>query len=165
MRLDGAVALVTGGGSGLGQATARRLVAEGARVVVVDRDGAAAEKVCLDLGNAATAVEADVCDTDQVASAIATATALGDLRLAVSCAGIARVSRALDRTGTPHAPDLFESVVAVNLVGTFNVCRLAAAAMAHNDPLGTGERGLLVTTASVRPARPPTRRRRPVWPA
>lgn len=149
MQLAGAVAMVTGGGSGLGEATARRLVADGARVVVVDRDGAAAEKVCLDLGSAATAVEADVCDADQVATAISAATALGELRLAVSCAGIARVARALDRAGAPHALDLFQSVVAVNLVGTFNVCRLAAAAMAQNDPLPTGERGLLVMTASV----------------
>lgn len=149
MHLLGAVALVTGGASGLGEATARRLVTAGARVVVVDRDGSAAEKVCVDLGDAAVAVQADVCDAEQVAEAIATATSLGDLRVAVSCAGIARVARALDRSGTPHDLALFSSVVSVNLIGTFNVCRLAAAAMAQSEPLPTGERGLLVMTASV----------------
>jgi NAD(P)-dependent dehydrogenase (short-subunit alcohol dehydrogenase family) len=149
MHLVGAVGLVTGGGSGLGAATARRLVAAGARVVVVDRDGPAAEKVSTDLGAAAVAVEADVCDAEQMASAVAMATSLGDLRVAVSCAGIARVARAVDRSGAPHDLDLFGSVVSVNLIGTFNVCRLAAAAMAQSEPSASGERGLLIMTASV----------------
>ncbi len=147
MEIAGAAAIVTGGASGLGAATARRLGAAGARVVVADLQD--------DLGSAiadqvdGAFVHADVTDPEQVAQAVATATELGPLRALVNCAGILLGARTVDREGEPHDLRRFEKVIAVNLVGTFNCIRLAAAAMAQTDPLDEGERGGIVNTASV----------------
>ena len=147
MQLHGNVALVTGGASGLGAATVRRLAAGGAKVVIVDRDAAKAEALAKELG-CGFAV-ADVTDPAQVDAAIATASGLGPLRIAVSCAGVGWASRTLDKTGKPHDLELFKTVVGINLIGTFNVLRLAAAAIAKAEPLAGGERGVIVNTASV----------------
>ncbi len=147
MKLNGSVALITGGASGLGAATARRLIAGGAQVVLVDRDDARGQALAKEIG--ATFAKADVTDAGQVEAAVATAAQLGPLRIAVSCAGVGWASRTLDKTGKPHDLDLFKTVIAVNLVGTFNVLRLSAAAIARNDALEHGERGVIVNTASV----------------
>ena len=147
MKLNGTVALVTGGASGLGAATVRRLVAGGAKVVIVDRDDARGGALASELG--ATFVKADVTDPAQIAAAVAAAQELGPLRIAVSCAGVGWVSRTLDRTGKPHDLDLFKTVIGVNLIGTFNVLRLAAAAIATSEALEHGERGVIINTASV----------------
>jgi NAD(P)-dependent dehydrogenase (short-subunit alcohol dehydrogenase family) len=147
MKLSGSVALVTGGASGLGAATVRRLVADGARVVIVDRDETHGPKLASELGQ--VFAKADVTDAAQIEAAIAQATALGPLRVVVSCAGVGWASRTLDKTGKPHDLDLFKTVIGVNLVGTFNVLRLGASAIAKTDPLEHGERGVIVNTASV----------------
>jgi NAD(P)-dependent dehydrogenase (short-subunit alcohol dehydrogenase family) len=147
MKLNGSVALVTGGASGLGAATVRRLVAGGAKVMIVDRDEARGQALAGELGQAFT--KADVTDPAQIEAAIAAAAKLGTLRIAVSCAGVGWASRTLDRTGKPHDLDAFKTVIGDNLIGTFNVLRLAAAAIAKADPLEHGERGAIVNTASV----------------
>jgi NAD(P)-dependent dehydrogenase (short-subunit alcohol dehydrogenase family) len=147
MKLSGSVALVTGGASGLGAATVRRLVAGGAKVLIVDRDEARGQALAGEIG--ATFAKADVTDPAQVEAAVAAAGKLGTLRIAVSCAGVGFASRTLDRTGKPHDIDVFKTVIGVNLIGTFNVLRLAAAAIAKADPLEHGERGVIVNTASV----------------
>lgn len=146
MKLSGSVALVTGGASGLGAATVRRLVAGGAKAVIVDRDEARGAALAAELG--AVYAKADVTEPAQIEAAIAEAGKLGPLRVAVSCAGVGWAARTLDKTGKPHELDLFKTVIGINLVGTFNVLRLAAAAMAKTDPVD-GERGVIVNTASV----------------
>lgn len=146
MKLAGSVALVTGGASGLGGATVRVLVARGAKVVIVDRDEAKGAALAAELG--AVYAKADVTDPAQIEAAIAEAGKLGTLRVAVSCAGVGWASRTLDKTGKPHDLDLFKTVIGINLVGTFNLLRLAAAAIAKADPVD-GERGVIVNTASV----------------
>src|SRR6185312_647179 len=143
---QGSVALVTGGASGLGAATARRLAQGGAKVVIVDRDEARGAELAKELG--AGFAKADVTDAAQIEAAIAQASAMGPLRIAVSCAGVGWASRTLDKTGKPHDLDLFKTVIGVNLVGTFNVLRLTAAAISKTDPID-GERGVIVNTASV----------------
>ncbi len=147
MKLQGTIALVTGGASGLGAATARRLTAGGAKVVIADRDEARGQALATELS--ATFVKTDVTDAEQVGRALAAASGMGALRVAVSCAGVGWASRTLDKTGKPHDLELFRTVVGVNLIGTFNVLRLAAAAMAQTAPLEHGERGVIVNTASV----------------
>jgi NAD(P)-dependent dehydrogenase (short-subunit alcohol dehydrogenase family) len=147
MKLKGSVALVTGGASGLGAATARRLALGGAQVVIVDRDEPRGQSLAAELG--ATFAKADVTDAAQIEAAVAIAAQLGALRIAVSCAGVGWAARTLDRTGKPHDLDLFKTVIGVNLIGTFNVLRLAAAAIAKTEPLEHGERGVIVNTASV----------------
>ncbi|WP_431283259.1 SDR family NAD(P)-dependent oxidoreductase [Humitalea sp. 24SJ18S-53] len=139
MTLAGTSALVTGGASGLGLATAEALAAAGARVVVLD----------LKPGGVGVSVTGDVADGPAMEAAIAAATALGPLRVAVACAGIAPAARLVGRNGA-HDLALFEKVIRVNLTGTFNLLRLAAAAMAGNAPLGAdGERGAIVLTSSI----------------
>jgi NAD(P)-dependent dehydrogenase (short-subunit alcohol dehydrogenase family) len=145
MNVEGSVALVTGGASGLGLATTRALVDAGARVVVVDLPGQAA--AVADLGPSVTFAAADVTDEEQVAAAVAVATDLGPLRAVVLCAGVAPAARVVGRDG-PHPLDLFERTVRVNLLGTFAVLRLAATAMAATAPVD-GERGVVVMTSSV----------------
>jgi NAD(P)-dependent dehydrogenase (short-subunit alcohol dehydrogenase family) len=147
MEIAGAVALVTGGASGLGLATARRLKDAGARVVVVDLASSDGEKVAAELGDAAVFAPADVTDEAAVTAALDTADELGTLRVVVNCAGIATPGRVLGRGGVLPL-EAFERVVRVNLVGTFNVLRLAAARIAAADPVGE-ERGVIVCTASV----------------
>ena len=147
MKLDGIVALVTGGASGLGEATARRLARGGARVLVVDRDDQKGKAVADSIGGAFA--KADVTNEAEVKAAVEAAAKLGPLRLTVGCAGVGWAARTLAKDGTPHPLDLFQTVVGINLVGMFNVVRLSAAQMAKNDPSEDGERGLCVQTASV----------------
>jgi NAD(P)-dependent dehydrogenase (short-subunit alcohol dehydrogenase family) len=147
--ITGRTALVSGGGSGLGAATARMVVEAGGSVVLADVDAERGKQVADELGTPARFVRTDVTDEDSVREAVAAATEAGELRLAVSCAGIAPAERVLGRQG-PHSLARFASVVQVNLVGTFNLTRLAAETMAGNEPLGDdGERGVIVNTASV----------------
>jgi NAD(P)-dependent dehydrogenase (short-subunit alcohol dehydrogenase family) len=149
MKLDGVGALVAGGASGLGAATARELAARGARVAVVDLDGDKADGLAGELGGDAVAYRADVTSEGDVEAAVAAATeAFGSLRFAVSCAGIGWAERTVSRQG-PANLQPFETVVRVNLIGTFNVLRLSAAAMAGNEPDDEGERGAVVMTASI----------------
>ena len=147
MDISGSVALVTGAASGLGAATARVLAARGAIVVIVDRDEERGTALATELGG--TFARADVTDAAQVGAAIDAALGRGPLRIAVSCAGVGWAARTLDKTGAPHDFDLFKTVVGVNLVGTFNVLRLAAAAIAKSAPGEHGARGVIVNTASV----------------
>ncbi|WP_226344957.1 SDR family NAD(P)-dependent oxidoreductase [Agilicoccus flavus] len=141
------VALVTGGGSGLGAATARRLHEGGASVVLVDLESSNGAALAAELGERARFVAADVRDEDRLGAAVTAATELGTLRVAVACAGIAPGARILGRKGL-HPLQLFKDVVDINLVGTFNTLRLAAQAMAENEPVD-GDRGVVVMTASV----------------
>lgn len=147
MEIAGSSAIVTGGASGLGAATARRLAAGGVTVVVVDLQDDLGGVVADQIGG--RYVHADVTDPGDVANAVAAATETGPLRVLVNCAGILVPARTLNRSGEPHDLALFERVVSVNLVGTFNCIRLAAAAMAESDPLDDGERGAMVNTASI----------------
>jgi NAD(P)-dependent dehydrogenase (short-subunit alcohol dehydrogenase family) len=147
--LNGAGALVTGGASGLGAATTRALAARGARVAVVDRDGDRAAELAADLVGQARSFTADVTDEAQLGAAVdQAAAAFGGLRVAVLCAGIGWAERVVGREGAA-ALQPFETVIGVNLVGTYNALRLAAAAMAHNEPDADGQRGVVVMTASV----------------
>jgi NAD(P)-dependent dehydrogenase (short-subunit alcohol dehydrogenase family) len=141
------VALVTGAGSGLGLATAERLVAEGARVVLLDLPGSDGAAVAGKLGDRAVFVPGDVTAEDSVGEAVATAIGLGPLRVVVNCAGVGTPGRVLGKQGVLPLAD-FRRVVEINLVGTFNVVRLAAEQMAATVPVD-GERGVIVNTASV----------------
>ena len=143
MQLDGIGALVASGASGLGEATARALAARGARVAVADLNEEKGAALAAELG--ATFTRADVTAEEQVQAAV---DAAGELRLAVSCAGIGWAERTVGREG-PAALQPFETVVRVNLIGTFNVLRIAAASMAGNEPDDDGERGAVVMTASI----------------
>jgi NAD(P)-dependent dehydrogenase (short-subunit alcohol dehydrogenase family) len=150
MELDQSTALVTGGASGLGAATARYLHAQGASMVVFDRDAAKGEALVAELGERAAFVAGDVLSTDDTERAIAAATDLGGLRVVVACAGGARgVQRTLGRDDTPHDLDLFADTIQLNLVGSFNTARLGAAAMAAQEPREDGERGVIVFVASI----------------
>jgi NAD(P)-dependent dehydrogenase (short-subunit alcohol dehydrogenase family) len=147
MDVKGIATLVTGGGSGLGAATVEALAAAGARVLAMDLNADAAAAVAARTGGASAA--GDVADPAAVEAALDAAASLGPLRLVVNCAGIAPPARVVGKNG-PHDLALFERVVRVNLIGTFNVMRLAAARMAVLDPAGEdGERGLVVNTASI----------------
>ncbi|MFC0384440.1 SDR family NAD(P)-dependent oxidoreductase [Muricoccus vinaceus] len=146
MDLQGIAALVTGGGSGLGAATAEALARAGARVAVMDRNAEAARAVAARIGGVASA--GDVTEEADVAAALDAAEGLGPLRLAVSCAGIGTAKRLVGRDG-PHPLANFTRVIAVNLTGTFNVMRLAAARIAAVEPGAEGERGMILNTASV----------------
>ncbi len=148
MRIDRAAAIVTGGASGLGLATARRLAAAGAAVVIVDLPGSAGPQVAAEFGGAFS--PADVTSEEQVRAAVAAAQARGPLRVVVNCAGIAPPAKVLDREGNPASLADFERIIRINLVGTFNVTAQAAAAMAATEPdPDSGDRGVIVSTASV----------------
>ncbi|GGI05566.1 3-hydroxyacyl-CoA dehydrogenase [Egicoccus halophilus] len=144
---DRSVALVTGGASGLGNATARALHAKGAHVLLLDLPSADGDAAAEQVGERARFVPTDVTDPDAVSEAIAQASEVGELRVAVNCAGVGWASRVLGKQG-PHDLELFRKVVEVNLIGTFNVLRLAAQAMAYNEP-DDGDRGVIVNTASI----------------
>ncbi len=147
MNLAGLVAVVTGGGSGLGRATVEAFAAAGARVAVVDMNPAAAEEVAKAVGGLAVAL--DVADAAAAEAAFARIEAeLGAPRVLVNCAGIGVAKRVLGKDGPQPLAD-FDKVVRVNLIGTFNMLRLATAAMAKQEPLETGERGVVINTASV----------------
>jgi NAD(P)-dependent dehydrogenase (short-subunit alcohol dehydrogenase family) len=140
-------AMVTGGASGLGKATAEALSASGAHVVVVDRDSVRGSQVADEIGGAF--VEADVTDESAISHAIEVASARAPFRALVGCAGIGRAVRTLDRDGAPSKQSVFDLVVRVNLLGMFNCARLAASAMSSTAPLEDGERGAIVMTASI----------------
>jgi NAD(P)-dependent dehydrogenase (short-subunit alcohol dehydrogenase family) len=146
MDIAGSGALVTGGASGLGLATARRLAEAGAVVTIVDLPSSDGAAVAADLGG--RFAPADVADAAEVAAAVAVASDGTALRVAVNCAGIAPPAKVLERDGEPTPLDLFERVVRVNLVGTYNVLAQAAAAIARTEPVD-GDRGVIVNTASV----------------
>ena len=147
MRIDGEAALVTGGASGLGAGTAAALLAAGARVALLDVDLERAQETAQRAGG--LAVRCDVTDEDSVLGAIAEAERCnGAARILVNCAGIGPHMKLLRRAG-PHPLDIFVKVLSVNLIGTFNCCRLAANRMAELEPLAEGERGVIVNTASV----------------
>ena len=147
MKLAGAAAIVTGGGSGLGKATAEAFAAKGARVAVIDRNAEAAEAVAQAIGGLALAL--DVADSASAEAALAKAAAAhGAARILVNCAGIGVAKRVVGRDGPQPLAD-FEAVIRVNLVGTFNMIRLFAAAASRLEPLERDERGIVVNTASV----------------
>lgn len=149
MQINGSVAAITGGASGLGLATARRLLNEGARrVVIVDLPNSDGETVAKELGDGARFAPADVRDETQVNAALDLAEQAGPLRVLVHCAGRGGAVRVVNKDGTPGSLDLYSEVVGINLIGTFNVLRLAAARMAPNEPID-GDRGVCVLTASV----------------
>ena len=146
MQIAGITAIVTGGASGLGRATAERLINLGAKLVIVDLPNSAGAKVADEIG--ATFVPADITDESQVGAALATAESIGPVRAAVHCAGRGGSLRVLDRDGQPGSLQQYASVISTNLVGTFNVLRLVAASMAKNEMI-EGERGVIVMTASI----------------
>lgn len=148
MKLQGKVALVTGGASGLGRATVETLLDGGARVVIADLPSSPGETVAKELGDSVRFAATDVSDEAGVQAAVQTAVdEFGGLQIAVSCAGIGWAQRTVDKNG-PHSLDVYKKVIEVNLIGTFNVTRLAAAQMVQQEPID-GERGVIVNTASI----------------
>ena len=147
MKTQGISALVTGGASGLGLATARRLRAEGAEVVIVDLPSSQGADIAREIG--AHFAPADVTHEAQVAAACDLAQGLAPLRVLVHCAGRGGPVRLIDKEGNPGSLETYENIVRINLVGTFNTLRLAAVRMARNEPTPDGERGVCVLTASV----------------
>jgi len=149
MRIEGCGALVAGGASGLGEATARRLHAGGAHVLIADLNEDRGQGLADELGERATFVRVDVTDAATVAAAVEFAAAQRQrLRISVCCAGIGWAEKVAGSRG-PHALEPFEKVIAVNLIGTFNVLRLVSAAMLVNEPADSEERGVCINTASV----------------
>ncbi len=149
MKLDGCVALITGGASGLGEATVRTVVEGGGRAVILDRPQSLGEALASSLGRSVIFAAADVTNTDAVTAAVRRAVdVFGTLHIAVNCAGVGTAMRVLSKGG-PMPLDLFAKAVEVNLIGTFNVIRLAAEQMARNEPNADGERGVIVNTASI----------------
>ena len=147
MDISAAAALVTGGASGLGLATARRLADAGAAVTILDLPTSAGAEVAAGFGG--TFAAADVTSPDEVAAAVQIAAAAGPLRVVVNCAGIAPPAKVLDRDGSPSPLEAFERIIRINLIGTYNVIGQASAVMAANDPADGDARGVIVSTASV----------------
>ncbi|MDZ4671342.1 MAG: 3-hydroxyacyl-CoA dehydrogenase [Phototrophicales bacterium] len=142
-------ALVTGGASGLGEASVRRLVSLGANVVIVDRDAERGEIVAKELGDMTRFAKADVTSEADIQSAIDVAkSAFGGVNILVNCAGVGMAMRTTSKNGA-HPLEIFETVIKINLIGTFNCIRLVATAMETNTPNANGERGVIVNTASV----------------
>ncbi|TFZ02875.1 SDR family NAD(P)-dependent oxidoreductase [Ramlibacter henchirensis] len=148
MRIEQSSAIVTGGASGLGLATVRRLVEQRAKVVIADLPSSNGAEVAAQLGASVRFVPADVTSEPQMQEAVAAALGLAPLRVLVNCAGRGGALRVLDKEGKPGALDFYESIVRVNLIGSFNALRLAAAAMAGNEPVD-GDRGVCILTSSV----------------
>jgi NAD(P)-dependent dehydrogenase (short-subunit alcohol dehydrogenase family) len=150
MDITGASAIVTGGASGIGAAAARLLAARGAKVIVADLQGDRGAQLADDIGGAF--VRVDVTNTGEIEAAVNTATDLGPLRVLVNSAGIGGARRTIGRDGqfaSAHNLDAYKKIIAVNLIGTFDCIRLAATAMSRTDPLDNGERGAIVSMASV----------------
>lgn len=149
MELQGSTALVTGGASGLGEACVRRLVAGGAKAVIVDLNDEKGGALAAELGASTRFAKADVTKESDIQTAIHSAVQeLGGLNIVINCAGIGMAMRTTSKNG-PHPLDVFETVIRINLIGTFNVIRLTAIEMAKNIPNSGGERGVIVNTASV----------------
>jgi len=152
VKVEGNVALVTGGASGLAKATARHIHAQGAKVVILDRNGEGAQQVASELGEGAVGVGGSILDEADLAHAIEVAQGLGPLRMcfAIAGGGVPGGGRTVNRDGTPHALEPFAKTVELNMVGTFNTVRMAAAAMGALEPANEdGERGAIVLTASI----------------
>lgn len=149
MELNGSVAIVTGGASGLGAATVKRLVAGGAKVVLADLNDEKGEAFAAELGDAAIYKKTNVTSEEDVQAAIDAAAEMGPLRIAVNCAGIGAMNRTINRDSTAHPLDVYKKVIEVNLFGTFNVLSKAAAEISKADPMAHGERGVIINTASV----------------
>jgi NAD(P)-dependent dehydrogenase (short-subunit alcohol dehydrogenase family) len=147
--LNGAVAVVAGGASGMGESVVRALDAQNVRIVILDRDKARADAIAGELAHPVTVAEADVTDAGAVVDVFNAAERIGPLRIAVATAGIGGFGRLVDDDGNLHPVDLFRRIIDVNLVGTFNVMRAASGAIARSKPLADGERGVIVTTAST----------------
>jgi 3-hydroxyacyl-CoA dehydrogenase/3-hydroxy-2-methylbutyryl-CoA dehydrogenase len=149
MQIASSVGLVTGGASGLGEATVRMLVEAGSKAVILDRAGSAGEDLSRQLGAAAAFAPADVTSEEEVAAAVGLALQrFGAIHVVVNCAGVGAAMRTLTKAG-PMPLAIFKKVVDINLIGTFNVIRLAAAELAKNKPNADGERGVIVNTASA----------------
>ncbi|ONM47972.1 3-hydroxyacyl-CoA dehydrogenase [Nocardia donostiensis] len=147
MQLNNVVAVVTGGASGLGLATVRELHGQGAKVVIIDLPSSSGAAVAEELGDGVVFAPADVTNEEQVTAALDTAAELGELRIAVNCAGIGNAIKTVSKKGAFPLAD-FSRVVNINLIGTFNVIRLAAERIAATEPVGE-ERGVIINTASV----------------
>ncbi len=142
-------ALVTGGASGLGEATVREIIAGGGRAAILDLDDSRGEQLAADLGEHSLFIKTDVSSTESVSKAVAQAAeTFGKINVAVNCAGIAPAAKILGKQG-PHDPELFNRVLQVNLIGTFNLICLAAEKIAESEPDADGERGVIINTASI----------------
>jgi NAD(P)-dependent dehydrogenase (short-subunit alcohol dehydrogenase family) len=149
MQINGSSAIITGGASGLGEATARKLAAEGVRVTVFDRNEERGKEVVAEIGANANFVGGDVTEPDDCQKAVDQAADGGNLRLAVNCAGTGWVGRVINRDGSPHDLAPFQFIQNLNVIGTFNVMTKAASVIATVEPQENGERGVIVNTASV----------------
>lgn len=150
MDISKCAAIVTGGASGLGEATTRELISRGAKVAILDLGRSKGAELAAEIGKDTLFVEADVSDEARVAAAVdRAADAFGSLQLAISCAGIGMAGRTVGKDGTPFDLGLFRRTIEINLIGTFNVLRLAAAKMIANEPDSGGERGVIINTASI----------------
>jgi NAD(P)-dependent dehydrogenase (short-subunit alcohol dehydrogenase family) len=149
MDLQGASAIVTGGASGLGEATVRRLHQAGAAVTILDRNAEAGQALAKELGGGANFAAADVTKYEECAAGVEQAAAAGALRVCVNCAGLGIGVRTIAKDNSPHDPGAFNFVIGINLIGTFNVMTLAASAIAKTEPTAGGDRGVIVNTASV----------------
>lgn len=141
--------MVTGGASGLGLATATALVEGGSTVLIIDRDETRAKEAVALLGSAARYAALDVTDSEGIEAAVSEIAREAPLRVVVNCAGIGIGRRVIDKDGTPHELGLFEKVIRVNLLGTFNVLAIGASHIARTEPLDFGERGVIINTASI----------------
>jgi 3-hydroxyacyl-CoA dehydrogenase / 3-hydroxy-2-methylbutyryl-CoA dehydrogenase len=149
MNIKECKALVTGGASGLGEATVRKIVENGGQAVILDLSEKQGMRVVKELGSAVSFVKTDVTSDGEVRTAVASAVnRMGSINTVVNCAGIGIAEKVLGKKGT-HSLDLFSKVISVNLIGTFNVCRLAAESIAQNVENSDGERGVIINTASV----------------
>lgn len=149
MDVRGKAFVVSGGGSGLGEATARLLAGSGARVLIADLNEESGTRVAGELGDSARFAATDVTREEQVKAAVSTAVeAFGAIHGAISCAGVGMAMKIVGKGG-PHGLEVFKTVIDINLVGTFNVIRFAAHAMMKNEPNDGGERGVIINTASI----------------
>jgi NAD(P)-dependent dehydrogenase (short-subunit alcohol dehydrogenase family) len=148
MKIAGIVAVVTGGASGLGRATAERLVSQGARVVIADLATSQGDDVAREIGGGTRFVAADITNSSEMEAVFDAADEIGPLRAVAHCAGRGGTIRVIDRDGVPGSLEQYESIVRVNLIGSFNVLRLAAARIAKTEPIDD-ERGVIILTSSV----------------